>query len=37
MMMQDHGFLGKSSTSSGLNWWAVDGRASVQHTNHTNY
>src|SRR6218665_12754 len=31
--IQDYEFLGKSSTDSGLNWWAVDGRASVGHTN----
>ena len=31
--MQDYDFLGKSSTGLGLNWWAVDGRASVCHTN----
>jgi len=33
MMMQDCDLLGKSSTGSELNWWAVDGQASVRHTN----
>jgi len=33
MMMQDYDFFGKSSSGSGINWWRVDGWASVCHTN----
>jgi len=31
--MQEYDFLGKSSTGLGLNWWAVDWRASVCNIN----